>query len=141
MQAHQLQKSKKTTRRIGRGGKRGSFSGKGIKGQKSRAGRHIRPQIRDILKKIHKRRGHGKSIHLNRGLMSAPLTISYRALEAQFSDGSHITRALLRKKRIIRGNAHIQIKILGGGKSIVKKFTFEDGIMFSKALSSKIVAQ
>src|SRR3989344_3053869 len=62
MQAHNLLKSSnKKTKRIGRGGKRGSFSGRGIKGQKSRAGRRIRPQIRDIIKKIHKRRGYGRS--------------------------------------------------------------------------------
>ncbi|OGF76863.1 hypothetical protein A3C77_03610 [Candidatus Giovannonibacteria bacterium RIFCSPHIGHO2_02_FULL_45_13] len=59
MQAHNLQKSgHRKHKRIGRGGKRGSFSGRGIKGQKARAGRRIRPQIRDIIKKIHKRRGY-----------------------------------------------------------------------------------
>ena len=58
MQAHQLVKTKKVSRRVGRGGKRGTYSGRGIKGQKARAGRRIRPQIRDILKKMHKKRGY-----------------------------------------------------------------------------------
>ena len=43
--------SKKSKKRIGRGGKRGTYSGRGIKGQKARAGHRIRPEIRDILKK------------------------------------------------------------------------------------------
>ncbi|KPJ73361.1 50S ribosomal protein L15, partial [Parcubacteria bacterium DG_74_1] len=40
---HKLKKSK----RIGRGGKRGTYSGRGIKGQKSRAGRRFKPVIRE----------------------------------------------------------------------------------------------
>jgi len=44
-------------RRVGRGGKRGKTSGRGMKGQKSRAGRRIRPAIRDVMKKFPKKRG------------------------------------------------------------------------------------
>jgi large subunit ribosomal protein L15 len=50
---HKLKKKK----RIGRGGKRGTYCGKGIKGQTSRAGARIRPEIRDLIKKIPKKRG------------------------------------------------------------------------------------
>ena len=59
MQLHQIQtkNSLKKSKRIGRGGKRGTYSGKGIKGQKSRAGAKIRPEIRDFIKKLHKLRG------------------------------------------------------------------------------------
>jgi len=47
MQLHQLKpKNKlKKAKRIGRGGKRGTYSGKGIKGQRSRAGAKIRPEF------------------------------------------------------------------------------------------------
>lgn len=39
MQIHDLKVNKKRgKKRIGRGGKRGTFSGRGVKGQKSRAG-------------------------------------------------------------------------------------------------------
>ena len=51
---HKLKKSK----RVGRGGKRGTYCGKGIKGQKSRAGAKIRPELRDLVKKIPKVRGY-----------------------------------------------------------------------------------
>lgn len=47
---HKLKKKK----RIGRGGKRGTFSGRGTKGQKARAGRKIRPAIRDLIQSLPK---------------------------------------------------------------------------------------
>ena len=52
MQLHTLKRKtkNKTKKRVGRGGKRGTYSGKGLKGQKSRAGKKIRPEIRDIIK-------------------------------------------------------------------------------------------
>ena len=58
MQLHQIIKSEgRKSQRIGRGGKRGSFSGRGIKGQRSRAGRRIRPAERDLIMRIPKKRG------------------------------------------------------------------------------------
>ena len=42
---------------MGRGGKRGRPSGRGTKGQKSRAGRRIRPAERDLIIRLPKRRG------------------------------------------------------------------------------------
>lgn len=57
MRIHELTSTKKRARRIGRGGKRGSYSGRGVKGQKSRAGRRLRPAERDIILRIPKRRG------------------------------------------------------------------------------------
>lgn len=59
MQIHELQikyKAKKK-KRVGRGGKRGTFSGRGTKGQKSRAGRRIRPAERDLIQRLPKLRG------------------------------------------------------------------------------------
>ena len=50
-------KSKKA-KRIGRGGKRGTTSGRGTKGQKSRAGHRIRPAKRDLLIRLPKLRGY-----------------------------------------------------------------------------------
>ena len=43
---------------IGRGGRRGKTAGRGTKGQNARAGRKKRPEIRDIIKKLPKRRGY-----------------------------------------------------------------------------------
>lgn len=57
MQLHQLPKNHKRVQRIGRGGKRGTTAGRGTKGQKSRAGSHMRPAERDLIMRIPKRRG------------------------------------------------------------------------------------
>ena len=59
MQLHNLKPSNKSgdTKRIGRGGKRGTFSGRGVKGQRARAGHKIRPGHRDQIQQIPKLRG------------------------------------------------------------------------------------
>ncbi len=44
--------------RVGRGGKRGTTSGKGQKGQKSRSGHRIRPAERDLIQRLPKLRGY-----------------------------------------------------------------------------------
>jgi len=59
VQLHHIQPAHKPKqkREVGRGGKKGRYSGRGIKGQKARAGGKIRPALRDIIKKIPKLRG------------------------------------------------------------------------------------
>jgi len=59
MQLHEVRPVtiNKSKKRVGRGGKRGTYSGRGIKGQKSRAGRKIRPAIRDLMQRTPKLRG------------------------------------------------------------------------------------
>ena len=57
VQFHQLKikNRRKKSRQVGRGGKRGKTSGRGTKGQKARAGRKLRPEMRDIIKKFPKK--------------------------------------------------------------------------------------
>ena len=61
MQLHEIKPVHKneSRKRIGRGGKRGTYSGKGMKGQKSRAGKKIRPAVRDLIQRTPKLRGSG----------------------------------------------------------------------------------
>ncbi len=47
--------------RIGRGGKRGKTSGRGVKGQRAHGDHGVRPELRDAIKKLPKRRGYGKN--------------------------------------------------------------------------------
>ncbi len=63
MQLHNLQSRTKRirSRQVGRGGRRGKTAGRGTKGQNARAGRKKRPEIRDIIKRIPKLRGRGRS--------------------------------------------------------------------------------
>ena len=53
----------KTQKQVGRGQSsgKGKTAGRGTKGQKARGNTKIRPMIRDIIKKIPKRRGYGKN--------------------------------------------------------------------------------
>jgi len=59
MQFHNIfsDHSYKSKKRVGRGGKKGTYSGRGMKGQKARAGHRIRPAIRDFMMKVPKLRG------------------------------------------------------------------------------------
>lgn len=63
MQFHNLKSNtkRKKSRQVGRGGKRGKTSGRGTKGQNARAGRKKRPEMRDVIKRVPKLRGRGKS--------------------------------------------------------------------------------
>ena len=137
MQAHNLLKSnRKKHRRIGRGGKRGSYSGRGIKGQKSRAGRKIRPQIRDIIKKIHKRRGYGR----NRGRSvnprnTKPQIVNLGSLEKKFKDGELVTKELLMKRGLIEFNG--PVKILGGSR-LTKKLSFGKDLLMSESVKKHV---
>jgi len=68
MQLHELQPTfpNKDRKRIGRGGKRGTTSGRGQKGQSSRAGHRIRPAERDFIQRLPKLRGVKNKPKLNR---------------------------------------------------------------------------
>jgi len=116
-------------RRIGRGGKRGTYSGRGIKGQKARAGHRIRPAERDILKKIPKLRGYKfKSFHVK------PVVVSLRNLENKFKIGEKVTPEALWKAGLvhkIKGRIP-KVKILGRGESNTK-FIFKDVILSHSA--------
>jgi large subunit ribosomal protein L15 len=102
---------------VGRGGKRGKTSGRGGKGQTARAGHKIRPEARDLIKKIPKRRGYGKN--RAKGVRServvyAPVNIA--ALES-FAAGTTITPYTLAAKGLVRsvGGRIPRVKILGMG--------------------------
>ena len=51
MQLHEITPTnkKKAKKRIGRGGKRGSFSGRGMNGQKSRSSNNKHPLITNLI--------------------------------------------------------------------------------------------
>ena len=135
MQLHQLQRNKKARKgiRVGRGGKRGKTSGRGTKGQKARAGHRIRPEIRDAIKKLPKRRGYRFNPI---GEKAKPINLA--SIEIKFSDGEQVNPKTLIKKGII--NIHKgripKIKILGSG-DFSKKVNVS-GCMISKSAKEKI---
>jgi large subunit ribosomal protein L15 len=120
MQLHDLQPKTKrrAAKRIGRGGKRGKTSGKGHKGQKARAGNSMRPEMREIIKKLPKLRGHGKNrartVNAER---PTAIPVNVAALEGAFEAGSSVTPKTLAAAGLIRvRNAGVPlVKILGTG--------------------------
>ncbi len=123
--------------RVGRGGKRGKTSGRGTKGQDARAGRKKRPEMRDIIKKIPKRRGYGK----NRGrtvdgTKLDALVLTIPRIEALFDAGSEVSLRTLAEKGIVRERRMVPVKIVGGG-TMTKKISFK-GISMSASARNAI---
>ena len=113
----------KKVKLVGRGGTRGKTSGRGTKGQKARAGHKMRPQLRDIIKKLPKLRGRGKNI--NKTFRLQPATVNLAMIENNFESGAVIRpQALLEKGLIRRQRGKTPaVKILGSGE-VQKKFSF-----------------
>lgn len=127
MQVHNLGiiRKEKTKKRVGRGGKRGTYSGRGIKGQKARSGRRIRPQFRDILKKIPKKKGYRVRV-----LKKNIPVVNISDLEKKFENNAEISPKILMQKGLISGN--LEVKILGSGE-VKKNFVFKDCTFSKKA--------
>ena len=120
--------------RVGRGGKRGKTSGRGTKGQSARAGNKKRPEFRDIIKKLPKRRGYGK----NRGrtvdgTRPAAVAIPLSRVEQLFESGTEVNPKAFFIKGIVKGRGakFPMIKIVGEGE-ITKKLSFV-GVGVSKS--------
>lgn len=123
MQLHELKPKHKTRnkKRIGRGGKKGTYSGKGLKGQKSRAGRKMVPIIRELVKKYPKLKGYRRFV-----FEKDTIVVNLELLEKTSKDGETINPSNLIKKgivRMIKGRTP-KIKILGNGE-ITKKIILE----------------
>lgn len=119
--------TKRAYRRVGRGqsSTRGKTSGRGGKGQTARAGNKRRPELRDMIKKLPKRRGYGK----NRARTVNPtrvraFAVPLEALEASFPAGAEVTPATLAGLNIVpmRSGRPMPAKILGVG-TLSKKLT------------------
>jgi len=124
MQLHELKPihPKKRRKRIGRGGKRGTYSGRGVKGQKARAGRRLKPAIRELIKRYPKLRGYKfKSLRLK------PVIVNLEILEKKFKSSESVTPKILIERKLIRRiKGRIpKVKILGRGK-ITKKLIIEN---------------
>lgn len=124
MQIHSLHNPapRKRHRRVGRGGKKGTYSGRGLKGQRSRSGARIRPAIRDFIKTVPKKRGYRfgsiapKVAVINLGVLS-------KVSEA----GDTVNITYLRKKGLV--GRQKRVKILGDG-TLTHELNFK-GCLFS----------
>jgi len=131
MQIHELKvEAKKSRKRVGRGGKRGTYSGRGMKGQKSRSGGNVDPLFEGgrttLIEKLKKTRGF-KSITPKKNIVNLDI------IEKKFKDGDTvIIETLLKTKIIQRSKVANGVKILGNGK-IMKKIIIGKDILVSKS--------
>lgn len=139
MQLHHIKSNHKlkSRRRIARGGKRGGYSGRGIKGQKSRAGAKIRPAIRDLMAKFPKQRGRAK--HSFKSLFNKPVILNLDDINKKFTTGGVVNlKSLVEKKLVNRKSGNLpEIKILGRGE-VSQKFIFQN-VLLSKSARDKII--
>ncbi|MEK7477931.1 MAG: uL15 family ribosomal protein [Patescibacteria group bacterium] len=135
MQIHNLKRNKslRAKRYVGRGGKRGTTAGRGTKGQKARAGHKIRPEIRDIIKKLPKRRGYRFG-----SIYDKDIPVNLFDLEKAFDSNDTVSPEILVEKKLVRkkGKNIPLIKILGTGV-LTKKLTII-GCKVSLAAKEKI---
>lgn len=140
MQLHELRPKHKLKqrKRVGRGGKRGTYSGRGMKGQKVRAGRRLKPVIRVLIKRYPKLRGYKfKPRELKLAI------VNIETLEKKFPAKGEKTKikinpqVLLEKKIIHKIKGKIpKVKILGKGK--LTKALIIEGCQVSKGAKEKI---
>lgn len=126
IRAHQLRPPRGATharKRVGRGNAsgHGTYSGRGIKGQRSRSGRDLRPTFEGgqfpLTRKLATLRG-----------FKNPFKVTYQpvnvaTLEERFEAGAVITPAVLRAHGIVK-QLRDPIKLLGNGE-VTKPFTVE----------------
>lgn len=135
MQINQIKFRLKKIKRIARGGKRGNYSGRGIKGQKSRAGHRIRPALRDLILKFPKKRGLG-NVTLKKNILG----INLDKINKYFQSGEKVTLDILKARKIFKfpkGLKKIKIKILARG-NLEKSLIFDKNFLFSKKTLEKI---
>jgi large subunit ribosomal protein L15 len=140
MRYHEVKRktSQKKHVQVGRGGKRGKTSGKGHKGQKARAGSKIRPEIRDMIKKLPKLRGRG--VNSNTPKADPEKTVTLELIDANFKNSERVTPKVLFEKGILRKTKGKlpTVKIVATGE-FTKKLQFRN--VYFSANARKIVEE
>ncbi len=136
MQLHELKPihKLKKKKRIGRGGKKGTYSGRGMKGQKSRAGTNYEPIVRSMIKKYPKLKGYRFSANPNKAAV-----VNLGVLEKSFQENDSVNpQTLLEKKLIARAKGKTPaVKILGQGK--LTKALHVENCQLSEAAKNDII--
>ena len=112
MQLHQLKRRhpREKPKLVGRGGKRGTTSGRGTKGQRARSGHRIRPEIRDVIKRLPKLRG-----HMSLAAPDLSVAVTLADLVRHFRAGETVSPASLKARRLIAAGTLRRgtVKIIG----------------------------
>jgi large subunit ribosomal protein L15 len=125
-----LKNKKKKRKLIGRGGKKGTYSGKGNKGQKARSGGNVNPLFEGgrstLVDHMKKKRGFT-------AVKAKKSIVNLSDLEKNFKEGDIINvEALIKANLVKRVNADNGVKILGTGK-LTKKLTLDKSILLTKS--------
>ena len=120
---------RKARKRVGRGlgSGKGRYSGRGIKGQKARAGSHkMRPGFEGGQMPIYMRLGKQRGPYSKDAMPVGPhrtstVPVNLRDLDRVFDDGSEVTLEAMIDKGLIK-NTRTDVKILGQG-DLAKKLT------------------
>ncbi|MDD5396485.1 MAG: 50S ribosomal protein L15 [Candidatus Moranbacteria bacterium] len=137
MQIHQLKvKKRKDKKTVGRGGKRGTYSGRGNKGQKARSGASIDPLFEggrsSLVERLKKVRGF-------KSLNAKKTVIKLETLEKAFKDNDIISvETLLGAKIVDKADVKNGLKILASG-TIAKKLTISAEILLSQTAKDAII--
>ena len=137
MQIHQLTvKKRKDKKTVGRGGKRGTYSGRGNKGQKARSGASIDPLFEggrsSLVERLKKVRGF-------KSLTAKKTVVKLETLESKFKDGDIISvETLLSAKVVDKADVKNGLKILASG-TIAKKLTISAEILLSQTAKDAII--
>src|SRR4051812_22193458 len=134
---------RKARKRVGRGmgSGKGRYSGRGIKGQKSRSGSHtMRPGFEGGQMPIYMRLGKKRGPYSKDAMPVGPhrthtVAVNVRDLERVFDDGADVSLEALIEKGLIK-NTRIDVKILGEGD--LKKKLSVTAHLFSKTAREKI---
>ena len=137
MQLHEIKPIhlKKHRTRVGRGGKKGTYSGRGMKGQKSRAGGKFKPIIRELIKRYPKLRGYRQK---STPTSKIGVEVNLEILEKKLESGQKVSPEILQKYGLVSKilGRTPKVKILGGGE-ITKALNFEN-CEVSKSAKEKI---
>ena len=136
---------RRARKRVGRGlgSGKGRYSGRGIKGQKARAGSHkMRPGFEGGQMPIYMRLGKQRGPYSKDAMPVGPhrtstIPVNLRDLERVFDDGAEVTLEALVEKGLIK-NTRTDVKVLGQGE-LKKKLTVT-AHSFSASARAKIEA-
>jgi len=137
--------ARKARKRVGRGlgSGKGRYSGRGIKGQKSRSGSHyMRAGFEGGQMPAYMRMGKQRGSTSKDAMPIGPFrtrawSVNVRDLEARFKAGTEVTPELLKQSGLIR-NLRYDVKVLGYGDLGVKLAVSAHS--FSKSAVEKIEA-
>jgi len=106
--------ARRSRKRVGRGnGSQGTYSGRGLKGQKARSGGGVRPSFEGgqnpMVKRLPTQRGF---VNIFKQYYS---TVNLDVLAARFPQESEVTPLAMKEIRLIRG-LNLPVKVLGRGE-------------------------